>query len=400
MTQRVWTVGEIPAGLRGVPVSDTTIGDVRGDEGFYHYRQYSAVELARTRTVEDVWFLVWEGRLPTPDERAAFLGEIAPWRRLPDELHDVLGVLARAGSTFRPLDGLRAALSVLAASWELEPLWGASPEGRRHDALRLCAAVPTILAALYRLRQGRAPVVPRDDLHGAAAWLWLLGGAEPDPVLAAALEPYLVATIDHGFNASTFTARVVASAGSDVASAVNAAIGAFVGPLHGGAPDRALEAIDEIGLLPSSGTDRVEAYVRDKLARGDRIMGFGHAVYRTADPRAAMLRDVAEGLRERPGGELVDLATAVEDRVDAVLRELRPGRELHANVEFYAGVVMTLCGVPRAMFTPTFAVGRVVGWCAHVLEQAESRTIIRPAARYVGPPPTEPVPDRAPTTAA
>lgn len=381
------TTVEVPAGLRGVAVSDTTIGDVRGAEGFYHYRGYSAVDLARTRTFEEVWFLVWEGRLPTPAELDALLTEIAPWRRLPDELHDVLPTLAQAGSTFRPLDGLRAALSVLAASWELEPVWGAAPDDRRRDALRICAAVPTILAALHRLRQGLEPVTPREQLHGAASWLHLLEGVEPDPALAAALEPYLVATIDHGFNASTFTARVVASTGADVASAVTAAIGSFVGPLHGGAPDRALDALDEIGSV-----DRIDGYIRDKLERGERVMGFGHAVYQTYDPRAAMLRDIAESLRGRAGGELVDLATATEDRVEALLAELRPGRELHTNVEFYAGVVMALCGVPRTMFTPTFAVSRVVGWCAHVLEQAQGRTIIRPAARYVGPPPPLPVP--------
>jgi len=376
----------VPPGLRGVVVSDTTTGDVRGDEGFYHYRQYSAVDLARARSFEDVWFLFFEGHLPDAAERDRFLARIAGLRRLPEELDTVLPTLA---TTAGGLTGLRAALSILGAARDLGPTWGASPEQRTRDAMLVCAATPTILAALYRLRLGLDPVEPRDDLHGAANWLHLLTGDEPDPRHVAAVEHYLVATVDHGFNASTFTARVVASAGSDVASAVTAAIGAFVGPLHGGAPDRALASLDEIGTV-----DRIDPYVRDRLRSGDRIMGFGHAVYRTEDPRARMLRDIAEGLRDQglDGTGLVDLAVAVEKRVVEILAELKPDRELNANVEFYAGVVMALCGIPREMFTPTFAVSRVVGWSAHILEQSQGSTIIRPAARYVGPPPPQPVP--------
>jgi citrate synthase len=300
----------------------------------------------------------------------------------------VLPALARAGTAFRPLAGLQAALAVLAA--DQEPTWGAEPARRREDALAVCAVTPTVLAALHRLRHGLEPVEPRADLHGAAQWLHLLSGTEPEPRLAAALEPYLVATIDHGFNASTFTGRVAASAGADVASSVVAAISTFTGPLHGGAPDRALEALDEIGTA-----DRADAWVRARLDAGERIMGFGHAVYRTADPRAVMLREVARGLRDHAderGRALVDLATTVEQRVEAVLAERHPGRELRTNVEFWAGVVMALCGVPRSMFTPTFACSRVVGWSAHVLEQAAAAKLIRPAARYVGPPAPEPVP--------
>jgi citrate synthase len=384
------SVPAVPPGLRGVAVSDTAIGDVRGDEGYYHYRGHSAAELARTRPFDDAAALVLDGALPADDAaRALFRGELASRRDLPDAVAAILPTAAQAGREFRALTGLRAGLSVLGAADGLAPTWGAAPARRREDALRVCAVTPTVLAALYRHRRGLAPVAPRDDLHGGAAWLHLLTGTVPDPEAAAAVESYLVATIDHGFNASTFTARVAASAGTDVASAVTAAIGTFVGPLHGGAPDRALEALDEIGSV-----DRIEPYVRAKLDANDRIMGFGHAVYRTADPRAVLLRDVAEGLRHRPGGEIVDLARAVEERTEALLAEHRPGRALRANVEFWAGVVMALAGIPREMFTPTFAVSRVVAWCAHVLEQAGSSTIIRPSARYVGPrPEPEPSPD-------
>jgi citrate synthase len=376
------TIDTVPAGLRGVAVSDTAIGDVRGDEGYYHYRGRSAVELARTRTFDHAAALVLDGELPDEAGLARFRAELAERRELPGAVDAILPTLAGAGSEFAPLAGLRAALATLGAADGLAPVWGATPRARRADALRVVAATPTILAALHRLRRGLEPVAPRDDLHGAAAWLHLLTGAEPDPAAAAAVEHYLVATIDHGFNASTFTARVAASAGTDVASAVVAAIGTFAGPLHGGAPDRALEAVDEIGA-----PERVDDYVRAKLASGDRIMGFGHAVYRTADPRAVLLREVARGLRDRPGGEVVALAETVQERTEALLAEHRPGRDLRANVEFWAGVVMHLAGIPREMFTPTFAVSRVVGWSAHVLEQAASSTIIRPSARYVGPSP-------------
>jgi citrate synthase len=374
---------EVPPGLRNVVVTTTELGDVRGQEGFYHYRQYSAIELARSKTMEDVWFLVLEGRLPSEAERGRFVAEIASLRVLPAEVKTALPAIALAGEVFNPLAGLRTALSLLGAARNLPPLWDADPARRKADAMLVCAVTPTILAALYRLRQGQEPLEPRADLTAAANWLYLVTGQEPDAVKASAIEHYLISTIDHGFNASTFTARVVASTGADVVSAVAAAIGAFSGPLHGGAPDRALASLDEIGT-----PDRIDAWVRAKVSAGDRIMGFGHAVYSTEDPRSLMLRDIARGL----GGDLVDFATTVEQRIVEVLAELKPGRNLFANVEFYAGVVMELCGLPRAMFTPTFTVSRVVGWSANILEQAADAKIIRPAARYVGPPPPEPVP--------
>ncbi|MBV8931820.1 MAG: citrate synthase [Kutzneria sp.] len=376
---------EVPAGLRGVVVTTTTLGDVRGQEGFYHYRGYSAIELAESRSFEEVWLLFTTGQLPAASELAEFRGKVAALRTLPDEVSAALPAIAHAGAEFSPLAGLRTALSLLATARGLPPLWDADSARAEADALLVCAVTPTILSALYRIRAGEKPLAPRDDLGAAANWLYLVTGRDPAPARVRAIEKYLVATIDHGFNASTFTARVVASTGADVVSAVAAAIGAFSGPLHGGAPDRALASIDEIGT-----PDRIDDWVREKVIAGDRIMGFGHPVYRTEDPRAVLLREVAREL----GGDLVDFATTVERRVVEILAELKPGRELYANVEFYAGVVMELCGIPRTMFTPTFAVSRMIGWCANILEQTSDPKIIRPSARYVGP--AAPVPLPAP----
>ena len=374
---------DVPAGLRDVVVTTTELGDVLGLEGFYHYRGYSAIELAKSRSLEDVWFLFVEGRLPEPAERARFVQDVAALRELPNEVAEVLPAIARAGDRFTPLAGLRTALSLLAAARELPPVWDATPARRRADALLVSAVTPTILAALHRLRAGEQPLAPRADLSAAGNWIYMVTGEVPGAVRTAAIDSYLVSTVDHGFNASTFTARVVASTGSDVVSAIAGAIGAFVGPLHGGAPDRALDSLDEIGS-----PDKIDSWVRGKVESGDRIMGFGHAVYRTEDPRARMLRDIAVSI----GGPLVEFATTVERRVVEILDELKPGRHIYTNVEFYAGVVMELCGIPRSMFTPTFAASRVIGWSANVLEQAAGGKVIRPSARYVGPPAPQPLP--------
>ncbi|MYW48431.1 citrate synthase/methylcitrate synthase [Streptomyces sp. SID161] len=367
---------DAPRGLAGVVVAETQVGDVRGREGFYHYRQYSAVDLARGRGFEDVWHLLVHGTLPDASRGAAFAAETAALRHLPGDVRAVLPAIAAAGRLSGPLAGLRTALSLLGAARGLRPVYDIDTDRRRADTVAVCAAVPTLLTALYRLGRGLDPVEPRDDLPYAANYLYMLTGSEPDQRRARAVEQYLISTVDHGFNASTFTARVIASTGADVAACLSGAVGALSGPLHGGAPSRALDTLDAIGT-----PDRIDPWIRERVLAGDRIMGFGHAVYRTEDPRSRMLREIALGF----GGPRVEFAVEVERRVEAILAELKPGRELHTNVEFYAGVVMELCGLPREMFTPTFAAARVVGWSANVLEQAADSKIIRPAARYVGP---------------
>ncbi|EKX62641.1 putative 2-methylcitrate synthase [Streptomyces ipomoeae 91-03] len=374
---------DVPRGLAGVVVTDTALGDVRGREGFYHYRQYSAVDLAQTRSFEDVWHLMIHGALPDAAQRAAFAAHTAQLRHLPEEVLAALPAVAAAGGPSGPLAGLRGALSLLGAVKGFRPVYDIDPDQRRADTVAAAAAVPTLLTALYRLGRGLEPVEPRDDLPYAANYLYMLSGSQPDAEQARAIEQYLISTIDHGFNASTFTARVIASTGADVTAALVGAVGALSGPLHGGAPSRALDTLDAIGSR-----DRIDVWIRKRVLAGERIMGFGHPVYRTEDPRSRMLRGIAQQF----GGPLVEFAIEVEQRVEAILAELKPGRELHTNVEFYAGVVMELCGLPRQMFTPTFAAARVVGWSANILEQAQDSKIIRPAARYVGPQPPAAVP--------
>jgi citrate synthase len=374
---------EAPPGLEGVIVAETTVGDVRGLEGFYHYRQYDAVALADHLPLEDVWFLLFDGHLPSRAEREAFLAEVRPLRRVPESVAGLLPALAASSRTV--MEAVRSAISMVGAAEGFQPTLDIDHAERRRNALQLCAVMPTLIMAVHRLQQGREPIEPRDDLGYGANYLWMLTGEEPDPEKGRGVEQYQITTIDHGFNASTFTARVICSAGADVAAAVVGGMGALSGPLHGGAPSRALDLLDAIGTV-----DNARPYLVDAVTKGEKIMGFGHRVYKTDDPRSVFLRGVAE----RIGAEKIDFAKEVEQTVVEVLAELKPGRDLYANVEFYAGVVMDHCGLPRELFTPTFASSRVIGWCANLLEQAADNRIIRPSARYVGPPPPQPLPER------
>jgi citrate synthase len=290
----------------------------------------------------------------------------------------VLPAIAALAADGAPLAALRAAYELVVLERRMAPWLDVSADDLGEQALATVAVFPTLVAALYRLTREQAPVAPRDDLGHVANYLYMLTGAEPDPARTRALQTYLISTIDHGFNASTFTGRVVASAGADLGSAVIAALGALSGPLHGGAPGRVLDMLDEIGE-PA----RADAWIRGALARGEKLMGFGHAVYRTADPRGALLREAAEDL----GSPRLALAQAVQDSAAAAFAELKPGVPLPANVEFNAALVLEGVGLPQELFTPTFAVSRVVGWTAHIMEQAANNKIIRPSARYTGPSP-------------
>lgn len=357
--------------------AETAIGAVHGDEGFFHYRGHDATELARSNSFEEVWYLLREGHLPDAGELSAFRRAVAARRRVPHALLPIIETAA--GTDAGALAKLRAVLSLAGPVLGLDPVVDVDDASCREQTIALAAMVPSILAALHRIGAGHDLVEPDPSLGHAAAYLHETTGVLPTPVAARAVEQYMILTIDHGFNASTFTGRVVASTGADVADAVCAALGALAGPLHGGAPSRALDALDEIGS-----PDRAADWVSGEVAAGRRIMGFGHAVYRAPDPRSGLLREVAERL----GGDLVDRATAIEAEILVTLAELKPGRPLPSNVEFYAGVVMESAGLPRSMFTPTFAVSRTIGWCAHIVEQAALGKLIRPSSRYTGPPPT------------
>ena len=375
---------EVPRGLKGVIAADTALGDVRGREGFYHYRQYSAVELAEHKSLDEVWHLFVEGELPTPAQLEAFRRRVAAVRAtpLPPAVLGALPAIAAAGAA-GPLDGLRTAVSLLAAAEGFAPVLDLDRATIVEQGLRVVSAMPAIAAGLYRAGRGLDVVAPDPDLDWATDYLRMISGATPKPEHARAVERYLIATIDHGFNASTFTARVVASTGADGGAAMVGALGSLSGPLHGGAPSRALDTLDAIGS-PAN----VDAWVRPRVEAGEKMMGFGHAVYRTQDPRSELMHRTAVEL----GGDLVEFAEVVERRIVEILAELKPGRELYANVEFYAGVVMELAGLPREMFTPTFATSRAIGWAAHIVEQVEDGKIIRPSARYVGPHAPAPLP--------
>ena len=374
---------EVPKGLHNVLVAETSIGDVRGFEGFYHYRQYSAVELARTRGFEDVWHLMLFGELPDASQLAAFQDQVRAARPIASGVLESMPAIQALAGSAGLMGALRSALSMVGTASGMKPVFDIDEPARIADSIALCAQTPTILAALHRLGAGLDVIAPRADLCHAANYLYMLTGEVPAQPVVDAITKYLISTVDHGFNASTFTARVITSTGADVAAGLVGALGALSGPLHGGAPSRALDTLDAIGTVANA-----KPWIRARIVAGDRIMGFGHPVYRTDDPRSAMLKQIALDF----GGPRVELAVRVEAEIVAQLAELKPGRELHANVEFYAGVVMELCGLPRAAFTPTFAVARVVGWSANVIEQAREQKIFRPAARYIGPPAPTAVP--------
>jgi citrate synthase len=258
------------------------------------------------------------------------------------------------------------------------------PDETKEQALTMAAITPVLAAALYRCRTGQEIVEPSGELGYAANYLYMLHGKEASPDQVAAVERYLVLTIDHGFNASTFTGRVIASTGADVGSAMAGAVGALSGPLHGGAPARVLAMLEEIGS-----EDNAESWIRTALAHGTKLMGFGHRVYRTVDPRADALHDVARKF----GGPTLRFAEKVEETAVRLLNERRPGRGIYANVEYYAGVVLEQAGLPREMFSPTFASSRTIGWSANFLEQVADNRIFRPVAHYEGPAAPRPLPD-------
>jgi citrate synthase len=307
-----------------------------------------------------------------------FLREIAALRSIPEGTIRVVREAANRGAS--PIDTLRMACSTL--SLDVARPSDVSPDADISTAKMLVARFPTIVAAHARAVAGQEPIAPRADLSLAANFLYMLNGKEPDSVVARALDTYWVTVIDHGMNASTFTARVIASTRSDMVSAVTGAIGALKGPLHGGAPGPVLDMLMDIRTA-----ENADGWVRRELAAGRRVMGFGHRIYKVRDPRAEVLAQVAE---EMAGAVLHDrklfnLAREVEKTVLRVLDEVKPGRNLKTNVEFYTALVLQSIGLRPATFVATFACGRCAGWCAHVIEQHAEDRLIRPQSEYIGP---------------
>jgi citrate synthase len=349
-------------GLEGVIAGETALGFVDGEHGRLLYRGYRIGDLVDHGTYAAVANLLWTGDWD-PDHHL-------PTGPVPDAVMTTLRALP---ATAKPMDALRTAVSAWGATQTLN--WPPTVE----QARALTAFSPSALAAFARIRKGLEPIEPDPSLDLVPGFLYQLNGEKADAATARALDAYFICGAEHSFNASTFTARVITSTRSDIASAVSGAIGTMKGPLHGGAPSEVVEQIHEIGS-----PERAEAWVRAAVDRGDRLMGFGHRVYRAYDPRAAALRKVAESMEHPP--EWLALAIAVEDAALRVLAERHPERALKTNVEYYAAPVLMGVGLTPDLFPATFSLARHAGWTAHVLEQAANNRLIRPDNRYVGPP--------------
>lgn len=354
----------INTGLEGVVAASTRLSHVDGERGELIIAGFPLAELAVNATFEETTWLLWHGALPTAQQLARFHSELAGQRALPPATIALLRECAAARAD--TMDALRVAAGTI------------SLESSEPSAI--VAKIPTIVAACARLAAGLEPIAPRTDLSHAANYLYMLSGGEPDHERTRALETYLNTVVDHGLNASTFTCRVITSTGSDLVSAIVGAIGALKGPLHGGAPGPALEMVFEIGEA-----QRAEAVLRRMIEGGERLMGFGHRVYKVRDPRADVLGAAAERLFTRAGDmSLYTLARSVEATALRLLEEYKPGRRLQTNVEFYTALLLHGLGLDVPQFTPTFAIGRVSGWIAHALEQRTAARLIRPSSEYVG----------------
>src|SRR5689334_3566681 len=352
-------------GLEGVVAATTRLSHVDGEAGELLIAGFPVGELAEHATFEETTWLLWQDHLPTPGELDGFRTELATYRALPPATLALLRECARA--RVDPMDALRVGLGTVSLV--------------SNEAVAIVALAPTIVAAFARLTRGEKPIEPRSDLGHAANYLYMLDGTVPNAERVRGLETYLNTVVDHGLNASTFTCRVITSTGSDLVSAVVGAVGALKGPLHGGAPGPALETVFEIGEA-----SRAERVLRSKIEAGERLMGFGHRVYKVRDPRADVLAAAAERLFTRAGDmRLYALARHVERTAVALLEEYKPDRRLETNVEFYTALLLHGLGLDVALFTPTFAISRVSGWIAHALEQRAANRLIRPTSEYVGP---------------
>lgn len=359
-------VAELRLGLEGVAVAETNITCIEGEKGRLIYRGELIEDIVKTRTIEEVVYLLWHGQYPNTDELKNFKALLAAHREIPDYIKQVIQTLPK---NMHPMSVLRTAISAILVEGNPWP-------PTQDQAIEVFAKAPTIVAYYYAQRMGKKEVLPDAKLSHVENYLYMLNGKVPEVSHARALEAYLILSADHDMNASTFTARVVTSTQSDIVSAVVAAIGALKGPLHGGAPSEVDDMLESIGT-----EENVEPWLRARIEKGEKIMGFGHRVYKTYDPRGAALKEIVKQFSDE--NHLFKLSLIVEKKAIELLNEYKPGRKLYPNVEFWAaGVLRSI--LPSYLYTPTFCVSRIAGWCAQIMEQAAHNRIIRPASIYTG----------------
>lgn len=366
-----------PSGLDHAIAAQTRLSHVDGQAGELIIAGFPLEELAPNATYEQALYLLWHGDLANEAQLSEFQTTLKSKQNLPEVTLHVMKEAAKAN--LPTMDALRMAVSTLSV---VDPTpTDNSLEANRRRAIQLVALTPAIVANYWRLNHGQDALPPHPELSQAGQFLYLLNGEVPDAEFVRALDTYWVTIIDHGMNASTFTARVITSTLSDMISAITGAVGALKGPLHGGAPGPALDMVFEIGT-----PEKAEPFIRNMMEQGERLMGFGHRVYKVRDPRADVLSQAAERLFEQAGDrKLYDLALAVEQTALRLLEEYKPGRKLQTNVEYYTALLLHGIGLESEIFSSVFAVGRTGGWTAHVLEQLEGNRLIRPLSEYVGP---------------
>lgn len=361
---------EYRPGLEGVVAAETRMSHVDGQKGELIIAGYALEEIANKATAEEMAFLLWTGRRANEAELAEFSQRLAEKRPLPPATLTLLEAVAREKAPV--MDALRIGAGTLSLGlYDAEPL---------ELAEAIVARFPTIVASYWRFLNGQEAIAPDLELGHAANYLYMLTGERPSAAQVRGMETYLNTVSDHSLNVSTFAARVIVSTGSDLVSAITGAVGALKGPLHGGAPGPALDMVFEIGSA-----ENAEPYLREKIESGERLMGFGHRVYKVRDPRAEVLSQAAVKMYEVDGDmALYELAKSVEQTAVSLLAEYKPGRNLQTNVEFYTALLLHGLGLSTELFTPTFAVGRVAGWLGHCFEQMENGRLMRPSSIYIG----------------
>jgi citrate synthase len=359
------------AGLEDVIAGESGICYIDGDKGILAYRGYNIHELAKNSTFEETCYLLWFGRLPKQAELDETTKKLASNRAIPSQVIDAMRAMPTKAL---PMEVLRTAVSMLSMyDSEAEDM---SPEANVRKAIRLTAQAATIVTAFHRIRSGQEPVAPKTDLSHAANFAYMLNGTDPNDTMIRALDIALILHADHEWNASTFAGRVTAATLSDMYSAVTSAIGALKGPLHGGANEAVMRMLQQI-----SDPSKVDAFVNDIFSQKKKIPGFGHRVYHTEDPRATHLRRMSKELCERAGqAKWYEMSARIEDLV-------KSSKKLNPNVDFYSASTYHVIGMPIDLFTPFFAVSRMSGWTAHILEQYSNNRLIRPRAEYIGPAP-------------